>query len=117
MQHSEEVRASEELGARGLKQQGEAGPGTGLSHTVVPSQLCNTHTHTHAMSEEVYKSRSKDRLYFIDQNAVQWEGHLAWKGACQSRLSGAHWLEVPLVCCHWLSSYVYSDTWKGVCMY
>lgn len=43
MQHSEEVGAREELGAGGLKQQGEARPGTGLSHTVVPTQLCNTH--------------------------------------------------------------------------
>lgn len=46
MQHSEEVRAGEELCAGGLEQQGEARPGTGLSHTVVPTQLCNTHTHT-----------------------------------------------------------------------
>lgn len=39
MQHSEEVRAGEELCAGGLKQQGKARPGTGLSHTVVPTQL------------------------------------------------------------------------------
>lgn len=44
MQHSEEVGAGEELGAGGLQQQGEARPGVGLSHTVVPTQLCNTHT-------------------------------------------------------------------------
>lgn len=47
MQHSEEVGAGEELGAGGLQQQGEARPGgAGLSHTVVPAQLWNTHTKT-----------------------------------------------------------------------
>jgi len=44
MQHSEEVGAGEELRAGGLKQQSEARSGTGLSHTVVPAQLCNTNT-------------------------------------------------------------------------
>lgn len=48
MQHSEEVRAGEELGAGGLEQQSEAGPGTGLAHRGLPSQLY-THTHTHTV--------------------------------------------------------------------
>lgn len=48
MQHSEEVRAGEELGAGGLEQQTEARPGTGLSHTVVPTQICHIHTDTHS---------------------------------------------------------------------
>lgn len=49
MQHSEEVRAGEELGAGGLEQQSEAGPGTGLAHRGLPSQLY-THTHTVMLS-------------------------------------------------------------------
>lgn len=48
MQHSEEVRAGEELCTGRLQEQGEAGPGTGLGHVVAPAQLCNTRTHTHS---------------------------------------------------------------------
>lgn len=71
MQHSEEVRAGEELGAWGLKQQSEAGPGTaGLSHAVVPTQLCNTHI------------RAVVRKRAPKANAVQWRRDVGstWDG-------------------------------------
>lgn len=42
MQHSKEVGAGKKLGAGGLQQQSEARPGAGLSHSVVPPQLCGT---------------------------------------------------------------------------
>lgn len=39
MQHSEEVRAGEELGAGGLQQEGDPGPGASWSRAVLPPEL------------------------------------------------------------------------------
>ncbi len=108
MQHSEEVGAGEELGAGGLEQQIEARPGTGLSHTVVPTQLCNTQTHD---VRNIPKG-SRTLQTTQNQNALQWEFYLEWRDACQAHPVAAHWLASPLVCCHWLLSCVCSDTWR-----
>lgn len=70
MQHSEEVGAGEELGAGGLEQQGEARPGIGLSHTVVSTQLCNTHSHqkVHMWLQDVTE--------YKDMNSGKCDDHL-----------------------------------------
>lgn len=83
MQHSEEVGAGEELGAGGLKQQGEARPGTGLSHTVVPTQLCNTHS-----QKKIHKSKLQDMIYRLHRPECSAVRGLPGMEGCMSVSSG-----------------------------